>query len=171
MKKSLVLALLLMGFTGILAQVILIRELLVTFCGNELSIGIILANWLILEAAGSFFLGRVGNKIGRSIKSYITLQFAIAVLLPIAVVGARVVKNMLGIPPGEMVGLFPIFYSSLLLLAPLSLADGETTYKSRKEFETSVIELLTGTECSVTVEPEMYEGSIQDRVVAINARS
>ena len=124
MKKSLVLALLLMGFTGTLAQVILIRELLVTFYGNELSIGIILANWLILEAAGSFFLSRVGNKTGRSIDAYIALQFAIAVLLPLAIYGARVVKSILGIPLGEMVGLFPIFYSSFLLLAPISLAGG-----------------------------------------------
>jgi len=113
-----------MGFTGTLTQVILIRELLVTFYGNELSIGIILANWLILEAVGSFFLGRMGNKRGRGVEAYIALQFAIAVLLPLAVYGARVVKSMIGIPPGEMVGLFPIFYSSLFLLAPLSLADG-----------------------------------------------
>lgn len=113
-----------MGFTGTLAQVVLIRELLVTFYGNELSIGIILANWLILEAAGSFFLGRVGNKTGKSVEAYVVLQFAIAVILPLAVYGARVVKSMLGIPPEEMVGLLPVLYSSFLLLAPLSLAGG-----------------------------------------------
>lgn len=124
MKRSLVLALLLMGFTGILAQIILIRELLVTFYGNELSIGIILANWLILEAVGSFFLSRIVSKSGRSVETYVALQFAVAVFLPLAVYGARVVKSMLGIPPGEMVGLFPVLYSSLLLLAPLSLAGG-----------------------------------------------
>ncbi len=124
MKKSLILALLLMGFTGTLAQVIMIRELLVTFYGNELSIGIILGNWLILEAAGSFFLGRIANKPERSVDAYVALQFAIAIFLPLAVYGARVAKTMLGIPVGEMVGLFPVFYSSLLLLAPLSLADG-----------------------------------------------
>ena len=117
-------ALLLMGFTGTLAQVILIRELLVTFYGNELSIGIILANWLILEAAGSFLAGRIGNKAGRSVTSYVAFQFAVAVFLPLAVYGARVVKSMLGVPPGEIVGLFPVLYSSFLLLAPVSLADG-----------------------------------------------
>ncbi|GAG63051.1 unnamed protein product, partial [marine sediment metagenome] len=40
-----------------------IRELLVTFSGNELSIGIILANWLILIALGSFVLGRFADKV------------------------------------------------------------------------------------------------------------
>jgi spermidine synthase len=124
LRRSLILALLLMGFTGTSAQVILVRELLVTFYGNELSIGITLANWLILEAAGSLFLGRVGGKTGRSLETYIILQFLMAIFLPLVVYGARVAKGMLGIPPGEMAGLFPIFYSSLLLLAPLSLIDG-----------------------------------------------
>jgi spermidine synthase len=124
LKKGVILALLLMGFTGTLAQVILIRELLVTFYGNELYIGIILANWLILEAAGSFLLGRILNRMGRGIEAYAALQFVIAVFLPLAVYGARVIKSMLGVPAGEMVGLFPVFYSSLVLLAPVSLAGG-----------------------------------------------
>jgi len=124
LKKSLILALLLMGFTGTIAQVVLIRELLVTFYGNELSIGIILANWLILEAAGSFALGRIRNRGGRNVETYVVIQVIIAICLPLAIYGARVVKDIIGIAPGEMVGLFPLFYSSLLLLAPVSLAGG-----------------------------------------------
>ncbi len=124
MKKGLILAFLLMGFTGTLAQVILIRELLVTFYGNELYIGIILANWLILEAAGSFLLGRILKRLGRSVEAYVALQYVIAVFLPLAVYGARVMKSLLGVPAGEMVGLWPVFYSSLVLLAPVSLAGG-----------------------------------------------
>ena len=54
--KRFIAAIIIMGFSGIVAQILLLRELLITFFGNELSIGIILANWLILEAAGSFFL-------------------------------------------------------------------------------------------------------------------
>ena len=50
-----------MGFTAIVAQVVLIRELLTSFSGNELAIGIFFANWLLLEALGSY-----GNDIGRS---------------------------------------------------------------------------------------------------------
>jgi len=58
MRYALPFALLLMGFTFTITQVVVIRELLVVFLGNELSIAIVLANWLLLEAAGSFFLGR-----------------------------------------------------------------------------------------------------------------
>ncbi len=52
--KWLVVSLLLMGFSGMAAQVILLRELLTVFYGNELSIGIILAGWLLFEAAGAY---------------------------------------------------------------------------------------------------------------------
>ena len=43
-----------MGFSGLVAQILLLREFLIIFSGNEFSIGVILANWLILEACGSF---------------------------------------------------------------------------------------------------------------------
>ena len=63
MKKfSLVYAFLLMGFTAIAAQVILIRELLTSFSGNELAIGIFFANWLLLEALGGFCGRPLGGK-------------------------------------------------------------------------------------------------------------
>jgi spermidine synthase len=52
MKKILSLGFLLMGFGFTVTQGLLIRELLVAFFSNELSIGLILGNWLILEAVG-----------------------------------------------------------------------------------------------------------------------
>jgi spermidine synthase len=38
MKTRVISAILIMGFSGIVAQVLLLRELLITFQGNELSI-------------------------------------------------------------------------------------------------------------------------------------
>jgi spermidine synthase len=43
-----------MGMSSIVAQIVLMRELLVCFYGNELTLGIILSNWLALQAFGSF---------------------------------------------------------------------------------------------------------------------
>jgi hypothetical protein len=37
-------------FPGLVSEILLLRELLIVFAGNELSIGLILAGWLILEA-------------------------------------------------------------------------------------------------------------------------
>ncbi|MBP1721117.1 MAG: Spermine synthase, partial [Deltaproteobacteria bacterium] len=47
-------SLIVMGLSGIIGQIVLLRELLLSFYGNEITLGIILANWLIIEAAGSF---------------------------------------------------------------------------------------------------------------------
>ena len=62
MKERFSVAILVKGFSGLVAQILLLRELLIVFSGNELSIGIILANWLILGAFGSYVLGRRAEK-------------------------------------------------------------------------------------------------------------
>ena len=124
MKKSLLFALMLMGFTSVVAQVLLIRELLVTFHGNELSIGIILANWLILEAIGSGFLGKLSEKVSRAWQAFAGLQLAISILIPLVIYGTRLAKSFIGLTFGQAVDLGPIFYTSFLLLAPLALFDG-----------------------------------------------
>ncbi|MGC8838985.1 MAG: hypothetical protein ACP5UM_11270, partial [Anaerolineae bacterium] len=62
MRRALDLAFLLMGFTFTIAQTLLARELLVAFSGNELSIGLVLGCWLLLEAAGSALAGRMAPR-------------------------------------------------------------------------------------------------------------
>jgi spermidine synthase len=64
MKRVLRFGFLLMGFSFTVTQGLLIRELLVAFFGNELSIGLILGNWLILEAIGSGLLGKLADRWG-----------------------------------------------------------------------------------------------------------
>ncbi|MBU4346896.1 MAG: hypothetical protein KKH29_06220, partial [Candidatus Omnitrophica bacterium] len=58
MNKKILFALILMGFTSLVVQTLLIREFLISFYGNELTIGLILANWIILEALGSSLSNR-----------------------------------------------------------------------------------------------------------------
>ena len=57
MRTSLTFGFLLMGFSFTVTQGLLIRELLVAFYGNEMSIGLVLGCWLLLEAIGSALLG------------------------------------------------------------------------------------------------------------------
>jgi len=113
-----------MGFTAIVTQVMLIREFLIAFYGNELSIGIILANWFILEATGSWLVGRVADRVKRRVEGFVLLQMATSLLLPTAVYAARTIKNTLGIPPGTVVGILPIIYCSFLVLGVLGLSAG-----------------------------------------------
>jgi spermidine synthase len=113
-----------MGLSGIVAQIILLRELLVSFFGNELTLGIILANWLILEAIGSFYVGKTVEKTERKIEIYVLLQLIFSLAFPFAVYLSRIFKNILLITPGEGLGFSPIFYSSFLILLPVTVSHG-----------------------------------------------
>lgn len=124
MRKSLIFALLVMGFSGIVAQILLLRELLVIFHGNELSIGIVLSNWLILEAFGCFFLGKRIERTERRVEVYVLVVLLFSLCFPLMVYLTRIIKGIIGVTPGESLGLLPIFYSSFLVLLPVSIPHG-----------------------------------------------
>jgi spermidine synthase len=124
MKRILSFGFLLMGFSFTVTQGLLIRELLVAFFGNELSIGLILGNWLFLEAVGSGLLGKLADRWRGRASSFATLQVLFALFLPLCLYAAYTSRRIVGAIPGEGVGLFPIFYSSFLILTPLALVDG-----------------------------------------------
>ena len=63
--------LLAVGFSGIVSQVLLVRELLVSFSGNELTLGIILSNWVISEALGVFIIGKFVERIRDKVSLFI----------------------------------------------------------------------------------------------------
>jgi len=113
-----------MGFSGLVAEILLLRELLIVFSGNELCIGIILANWLILEAFGCFFLGRKAEKSKNTLETFtgITILFSLSLL--IAIFLTRILKRVIGISIGESIGFLPMFYSSFLILLPVSILHG-----------------------------------------------
>jgi spermidine synthase len=124
MKRILNFGFLLMGFSFTVAQGLLIRELLVAFFGNELSIGLILGNWLLLEAVGSGLLGRLADRWRGKAASFATLQILFALFLSLCLYAAYTSRRLVGAMPGEGVGLIPIFYASFLILTPLALVDG-----------------------------------------------
>jgi spermidine synthase len=124
MKRVLTFGFVLMGFTFTVTQGLLIRELLVAFFGNELSIGLILGNWLILEAVGSGVLGRLAGRWGRSALSFALLELLFALFLPLCLYAAYTSRSLAGAIPGEGMGLLAIFSTSFLVLAPLGLVDG-----------------------------------------------
>jgi spermidine synthase len=124
MRKRLVTAILIMGLSGIIAEILLLRELLITFYGNELSIGIILANWLILEAIGAFFLGKRVESLGKRLEGFIGLTLVFSIFLPISIYLTRGIKDIIGVIPGQALGLIPIFGLSFLILLVVSISHG-----------------------------------------------
>ncbi len=124
MRRRFVFALLMLGFSGIVAQVLLLREILVIFYGNELTIGIILGNWLVTEAIGSFFLGKKIEKIKLKLEAFVVVQLLFSLLFPLMIYLTRIFKEVMGIAVGEGLGLLPILYCSFIILLPVSLLHG-----------------------------------------------
>ena len=119
MKLFLILALVLVGFSSIVSQTLIIRELIMVFSGNELSLGVIFAGWLFWVAIGSFGLGRFCDNLKNKLWFFIITQVLVSFVLLIEVIGVRSIRFFLHIPPGELISLPIIFYSSIIILAPL----------------------------------------------------
>lgn len=117
-------AILVVGLSGIAAQVLILRELLIGFLGNELTIGIILANWVIIEAAGVYMLGKIVDRIKDKLSLFIVLEIIFSLFLPLCVYLARSFKDILGVSYGEGLGLGAVFFVSLLILLPVSFSHG-----------------------------------------------
>jgi spermidine synthase len=120
--KRLVLATSALGLTSIITQIILLRECLSVFCGNELVMGIVLANWMILTGTGSF-LGKLSEKVKEKEK-LLTILLIFTAVLPIATVFLLHYLRNIVFPVGSMIGVIESVYSSLILLIPYCLIAG-----------------------------------------------
>ena len=112
MKKIMSLSVIVIGFTAMASQIVFIRELLVVFYGNELSIGFILASWLAGGAIGSGLLGRFADRVKFRLNLFLSCQIILSILLPLNILAIRLIKAALHINPGEIIPLSPMAITS-----------------------------------------------------------
>ncbi len=117
-------AFVLVGFTSVVAQTLLLRELVTVFYGNELSLGAILAGWLLWGALGSWLAGRSPRSLSVEVQRFVSCQALVTLILPLQVLTIRSIKALMGIAPGELVGLIPMLAWSLVCLAPIATTLG-----------------------------------------------
>jgi len=130
-----------LGFTTLVTQIVLLREFLTVFYGNELVIGIVLTNWMVLTAIGSAAGGKITSKINvRAFpaKALLILNFLSIIL----VVLLNVLRNVVFIQ-GSQVGIYQVLFTSAILMMPFCLLSGFIfTYLAgtfSKEFRTNMI--------------------------------
>jgi spermidine synthase len=114
----------LIGFSAVIGQIVLMRELIVVFNGNEISLGIMLATWLFWTAAGSglssgFRLG--GNNARRAVAA---LECLLGVSLPATICALRTSRTFFQTVPGELVGPVPMLFTSLACLSVFCIVSG-----------------------------------------------
>jgi len=111
-----------LGITAIITQIILLREFLSVFYGNELVIGIILANWMLITGAGSYLAKYAAGTLSKP-QYIIIIQIIVSALPVITVFLLYYLRNIL-FPAGSMVSIVNIFLYSFILLTPFCLLSG-----------------------------------------------
>lgn len=96
-------AVIVMGVTALTAQVVLTRELLTLFYGNELSIALVLAVWLVGVAGGSASGAKLAPRIREPVRAFGISQVAMAVVLPVSLLIVRKVQPA-ALASGELPG-------------------------------------------------------------------
>ncbi|MDZ7740609.1 MAG: fused MFS/spermidine synthase [Bacteroidota bacterium] len=110
-----------LGFSSILTQVLLLREFLAVLTGNELLIGILLSNWMLLTGIGAY-AGRFIKD--RQINSLILLLHSLLATLPLLSILVLFRSRYLLFSPGLELNLQEVMIFSFLLLAPFCLISG-----------------------------------------------
>jgi spermidine synthase len=111
-----------LGLTSMSSQIILLREFLSVFNGNELVIGIVLANWMLLTGAGAW-IGRFSGKQKLKDSGLIFVIIALTVAAPVTLFALDALRNVL-FTTGSMAGIFQVYFTSLLVLAPFCITSG-----------------------------------------------
>ncbi|MBZ5682485.1 MAG: fused MFS/spermidine synthase [Acidobacteriia bacterium] len=125
----------LIGFSAVIGQIVLMRELIVVFNGNEISLGIMLATWLFWTAAGSglssrFALG--GNNARRAVAA---LDCLLGVSLPPTIWALRASRSFFQTVPGELVGPAPMLFTSLACLSLFCVVSGALFVVATRMYE------------------------------------
>ncbi len=119
MKKILALSFGILGFSSLISQVVVIRELAMSFYANEFFIGWVLFCWLLGTALGSALGSRLSRDPKRAFRSLATCHIFTAILFPLAVVLIRSGKLILGTPSGALPEFIPSLLYSFAVLVPL----------------------------------------------------
>ena len=114
----------LIGFTAVIAQIVLMRELIVVFYGNEVSLGIMLAGWLLWTAIGSSAAGKVFAPGRDSRKLMAFLETFIALVFPLTILAVRASRLVFQTLPGEILGPGPMLLTSFTTLSAFCLLSG-----------------------------------------------
>ena len=113
-----------MGVISIIAQSSIIRELLVQFHGNELSIGIVLSFWMIFEAAGAGLVSFLFKKTINIINYLFYILLISLIFYPLIFILSNNINSIFNIMEGEIVGIIPTILSTLIIISPAAIILG-----------------------------------------------
>ncbi len=111
-----------LGMTSITTQIILLREFVAVFQGNELILGVAIGSWMLLTAAGSF-LGKLSYRFASHRAALPSALFCISILPLLSVFFVRFLRNVL-FTAGSMMDISQTLLFSVAVPAPYCLVAG-----------------------------------------------
>ena len=106
-----------LGFLSSISQIILLKEFLISFYGNELSIGIILSFWLFWVALGSYSGNRINTLLVSHEKAFKVLIFVFSLINIITIILIKFSRFILNTPVGEYETILQLSIFSFLVLS------------------------------------------------------
>ena len=115
-------ALFALGFSCVMTQLALMRELLAAFSGNEMVLGVVLGLWLLLMGMGAW-VGGFSARLPHPAAALAVLLMGTAMLPPAQVFLARALRNVVFVR-GAAIGVTETLGGAFVLLLPYCLAAG-----------------------------------------------
>jgi len=163
-------AVVVVGFSAIVAQIVLMRELMVVFTGNEVSVGIMLATWLFWTALGSGVATRFIHRQSRTQIITGALQCFSGMTLLGTIWILRDSKTLVQTVPGELVGPVPMLLTSLICLSVFCAVSGALFVVGARMFQqqTSVSEGVASSSAYLLESAGATLGGIVTTLVFLN---
>jgi len=111
------------GISSVVTQLLLIREFLALFQGNEFVIALILFNWLLLGGTGTWLARQAGNRRLPGTRQLGRLTVALAGLTPLLFFSVRGLRDLFFIH-GTSVGFYQTWAYTFCTMAPYCLLVG-----------------------------------------------
>lgn len=119
-----IIAVLALGIGSQLSQAVLAREVLMVFQGNELSIGIALASWLLWGGLGGLLGARLASRTGKPLSASVVIGLSLLVIQPFTLALLRGMRGFFNVLPGENLSLADTLAGGVPAMAPACILWG-----------------------------------------------
>ena len=117
-------AALMLGFSAVTGQVILLRAMMAMLNASEASLGPMFAAWLVWTAAGSVAGGRLAGRMGRARSVVAALGSAMGVGICAGLVALHFCRMEWTATPGELLGPLGVLSAAAMAMSLFCLASG-----------------------------------------------
>ncbi|WP_045212140.1 fused MFS/spermidine synthase [Desulfonatronovibrio magnus] len=124
LRHPCIFACLALGMASQVSQVLILRELLMVFHGNELSIGTILCAWMVWVGVGSSAAARIIHRFAKPVALLKASTLTAFICLPLTIYVCRSLRQILDVAPGTYLSLWEMIQSSFLAISIIGILLG-----------------------------------------------